>query len=120
LTLRPLLAVLRLPRDRTVEAELALAREAALEAALAELRDEDTPAAERLKSEYGEALDHARHNQDPHDTPDNALRRRAVRKSRHAILALRSTGIIGDDAYRRVEEELDWLELSARSRHASE
>jgi CPA1 family monovalent cation:H+ antiporter len=38
-----------------------------------------------------------------------------VNKSRRAILDLRSSGIIGDAAYRRVEEELDWLELSSRN-----
>jgi CPA1 family monovalent cation:H+ antiporter len=41
------------------------------------------------------------------------LRRRLVAASRNAIEDLRSSGTIGDDAFRRVEEELDWLELSA-------
>ena len=114
LTLRPLLLLLRLPRDGIVETEIRLARKAALKAAMAELENDDTPAAQRLKLEYAEALDHAWRGQDPRDTPDNALRRQALGKSRRAIHELRSTGAIGDDAYRRVEEELDWLELSAR------
>jgi CPA1 family monovalent cation:H+ antiporter len=37
-----------------------------------------------------------------------------VDASRHAIEDLRSSGAIGDDAYRRAEEELDWLELSTQ------
>jgi hypothetical protein len=115
LTLRPLLSLLRLPRDRTVETEINQARAAALRAAIAELEGYDTPAAKRLRLEYGEALNFARNGQDLQDTPDKALRRRVVGQSRRAILDLRSSGAIGDDAYRRVEEELDWLELSARA-----
>jgi Na+/H+ antiporter len=114
LTLRPLLLLLRLPKDTTVETELSLAREAALKAAITELANDDTPAAQRLRLEYGEGLNQARRGGDPHDTPDNALKRRVLGKSRHAIHDLRRTGVIGDEAYRRVEEELDWLELSAR------
>jgi NhaP-type Na+/H+ or K+/H+ antiporter len=115
LTLRPLLVLLRLPKDRTVETEINMAREAALKAAISELAGDDAPAAERLKLEYGEALSHARGGRDPHETPDNSLRRQVIGKSRRALHDLRSSGAIGDDAYRRVEEELDWLELSARA-----
>jgi NhaP-type Na+/H+ or K+/H+ antiporter len=114
LTLRPLLVLLRLPGDQTIEREIKLAREMALKAAIAELESEDAPAAQRLRLEYGEALDRTKTGGDPHDTPDNVLRRRALKKSRGAILDLRSAGTIGDDAYRLVEEELDRLELSAR------
>jgi len=115
LTLRPLLLLLRLPRDTVVETEISQARKAALSAAITELEGDDTPAAKRLRLEYEEALKLARLGQDPHDSHDKALRRRLVNKSRRAILDLRSSGIIGDAAYRRVEEELDWLELSSRN-----
>jgi monovalent cation/hydrogen antiporter len=114
LTLRPLLIILRLPEDGIVEAEIRLARKAALKAAIAELANDDTPAAERLKLEYAEALDYTWRGDEPGDTPDNALRRQTLSRSRRAIDDLRRTGAIGDDAYRRVEEELDWLELAAR------
>ena len=67
----------------------------------------------RLRREYTEALAQARSSGDPRNTPDNIVRRRLVEASRHAIQDLRSSGAIGDDAYRRAEEELDWLELSA-------
>jgi CPA1 family monovalent cation:H+ antiporter len=99
-----------------VESELGLARAAALKAAIVELDGDDTPAAERLKLQYREALSQAKRGSDPHDTPDNALRRRVVARSRRAIDDLRSRGAIGDEAYRLAEEELDWLELSAQAR----
>jgi CPA1 family monovalent cation:H+ antiporter len=84
-----------------------------LKAALAELGGDPTPAAERIRQEYGDALGRARHGADARDTPDNLLRRRLVRASRAAVADLRITEAIGDAAYRRIEEELDWLELSA-------
>ena len=80
---------------------------------MAELADDATPAAERLRQEYADALGRARVGGIARDTPDNLLRLRLVSASREAIGSLRSGGAIGDVAYRRIEEELDWLELSA-------
>ncbi|GGR24129.1 cation:proton antiporter [Deinococcus ruber] len=115
LTLKPLLARLRLPNDRVVEHEINVARSITLKAALKELKAEDSEAALRLQQEYREALSLARSGEDPHSTPDNSLRWRTLGASRTALADLRRQGTIGDDAYRRVEEELDWLELSARA-----
>ena len=50
------------------------------------------------------------------DRLDNALRRDAIMAARSAIDELRRAGTIGDDAYRKVEEELDWLDVSAQPR----
>jgi len=113
LTLSPLLRLLGLPSDSVVERELAMARKVALKAAMAELGDDHTPAADRLRQEYADALGRASHGGDARATPDNMLRRRLVRASRAAVDGLRTTDAIGDDAYRRIEEELDWVELSA-------
>ena len=114
LTLRPLLTVLGIPKDTTRQRELRLAREAALSAAMAELDNNETPAARRLRQEYADALSQTREDRVPGDTSDNVLRRRLVTASRKAISHLRDTGVIGDDAYRRAEEELDWRELFIR------
>jgi CPA1 family monovalent cation:H+ antiporter len=113
LTLGPVLRLLRIPSDDVVERELAVARRAALRAAMSELADDATPAAERLRQEYADALGRARVGGNVRDTPDNLLRLKLVHASREAIASLRSGGAIGDVAYRRIEEELDWLELSA-------
>jgi CPA1 family monovalent cation:H+ antiporter len=112
LTLRPLLRALAFPKDDLVDKELSLARNAVLKAAMTVLDGNATPSAERLRQEYAEALGQARLGTDPYDTPDNALRRRIVGAGRAAIDDLRSAGTIGDEAYRRIEEELDWRELS--------
>lgn len=114
LTLRPVLKLLGLPKEDTVEAELGAARRSALQAALAELDGDETPAAQRLRLEYQGAFSRALNGEDPRDTHDNALRLRLVAASRRALDQMRGSGVIGDDAYRRVEEELDLMELSAR------
>lgn len=43
------------------------------------------------------------------------LIREAVAAERRRLLALRAEGVIGDDAFHRVEEELDWAELNAET-----
>lgn len=113
LTLRPLLLFLRLPTDTTIERETNLARGAALKAALHALEHDETEAAQRLRLEYQEAMSRVRSGEEVSDTPDNALRRRAVEVARQTVADLRRTSTIGDDAYRLVEAELDLLELSA-------
>jgi monovalent cation/hydrogen antiporter len=113
LTLRPLLAVLKLPPDTTVEEEVQLARKVALKAALQTVGEEDSPAAERLRLDYEEALAHVRSGRNPRHREANVLRKQAVVAARIAIEDLLEAESIGDDAYHRIEEELDWLELSA-------
>jgi CPA1 family monovalent cation:H+ antiporter len=51
----------------------------------------------------------------PGERPADPLRRRAIAAARKAINDLRNTGAIGDNAFHRVEQELDWNELSAVS-----
>jgi Na+/H+ antiporter len=115
LTLRPLLLWLRLPQDGQIEAELALARSSALQAAMSALDHSNDRAAERLKLEYGAKLAFASIGDDPHDSTDSRLRRQVVPYARGAIADLRRSGRIGDEAYRQVEQELDWLELTTQA-----
>jgi CPA1 family monovalent cation:H+ antiporter len=42
---------------------------------------------------------------------DAKVRRQALAAARSAVLGLRDTDEIGDDAFHRIEEELDRLEL---------
>lgn len=114
MTLRPLLTSLRLPTDATIDNEVALARAKALKAALAALGGEEGPAAERLRLEIAGMLDAARDGQDPYGSRESTLRRETLPHSRRALDELRDSGRIGDDAYRKVEQELDWLEMTTR------
>lgn len=118
LTLKPLLVLLRMPADDTVERELAIARKAAAKAALQALEGDDSPAAAALREEYAATIQEVKAGGDARDSKENSLRRDMVAASRQAISDLRRRGAIGDDAYRKIEEELDWLELSARPESA--
>jgi len=114
-TLGPLLKLLRLPKDKTIDIEIKLAREAALKAAINELRESETYAAKRLVLEYNEALKRTKNFEDPFDIDDNSLRRKIVLVAREAVFDLLAKGDICDSSYRHVEEELDWLEMSSSS-----
>jgi CPA1 family monovalent cation:H+ antiporter len=40
------------------------------------------------------------------------VHRRALQAARQAVLAMRVSEEIGDDAFHQIEEELDWIEMS--------
>jgi hypothetical protein len=41
--------------------------------------------------------------------------RRAYQAERSRLIELRASGVIGDDAFHRIEEELDWADMHARA-----
>jgi len=117
LTLRPLVGLLNFAADNPVEQEVAKARVVALRAALDAISADPSEEAEVLRLEYGAAL--LRAETDPAsisgELPADPMRRRAIDASRQALIGLRASGVIGDDAFHRLEEELDWAELSAQA-----
>ena len=117
LTLRPLMSRLSLPRDESVENEVLLARAEGARAALQALdieegTDRNAEAKRLLQREYQARLEQCAKpggvTLDP--TGLSALRQRALAAERAKIAALRREERIGDDAFHRVEEELDWAE----------
>ena len=48
----------------------------------------------------------------PPNLPSAALREKILTVRRERLLALRSDGVIGDDAFHRLEEELDFADLA--------
>jgi monovalent cation/hydrogen antiporter len=113
-TLRPLLLKLNLSDDDPVGQEVARARTAAYRAALAALDGDHSPLAEAIRVELQVGLLQA--NGDGGElaegAPEDDLRLRAVRAAREAVLAMRQSGDIGDNAFHRLEEQIDRLELS--------
>jgi CPA1 family monovalent cation:H+ antiporter len=116
-TLKPLLRALDLHDGDPVGRELRAARERALRAALESFRDDRSPVAQLLRKEFKAQLA----EQGP-DSPGSAWRashsekrRAALQAARQAVLAMRSNEQIGDDAFHRIEEELDWLEMASGS-----
>jgi Na+/H+ antiporter len=117
LTLRPLITALRLKEDDFVANEVARARGVAYRAALEEIDGDPSEAAELLRLEYRAVLLQAKDDPDgaiaSNELPADPLRRRAILAARRAILGLRETEAIGDDAFHLLEEELDRAELGA-------
>ncbi|MGX4802024.1 cation:proton antiporter [Bradyrhizobium guangdongense] len=117
LTLRPLILAFGLKDDDPVGIEVARARTIAYRAALDAIEDDPSEEAEILRLEYRAILMQA--DDDPHggiangELPADPLRRRAIAAARRSIFELRATEVIGDDAFHRIEEELDRAELSA-------
>jgi len=114
LTLRPLLQALDLHDDDPVGREVERARKRALQAALATLDGNDSPAAEAVREELASHLEQAGGEEEEppgQRSAHAALHRRALAEARRAVLEMRTRGDIGDGAFHRVEEQLDWVEL---------
>jgi NhaP-type Na+/H+ or K+/H+ antiporter len=129
MTLRPLMNRLQLKDDGSVDREVRLARVETLRAGLsatAALPSEETATLLRLRYEMllrraEEELTNGKGALDP-DAPvprrdggassvDASIVRTATSAERQRLIALRADGTIGDAAFQRVEQELDWEEL---------
>ena len=116
LTLKPLLRALGLHDDDPVGRELNAARERALRAGLASFERDRSPVAEVVRQEFTARLAYERPDAaDAGDVTRSAhskLLHGALQAARQAVLAMRADEEIGDDAFHRIEEELDWLEMA--------
>jgi Na+/H+ antiporter len=126
LTVTPLMRALRLQSDDSVAQEVRRARAETARAGLAAIRhrdaDETDEMSRLLVRKYEARLGHAEADEVAGgEVEDEALSaygravERAQAAERRTLLDLRTRGVIGDDAFHRVEEELDWAEVSARS-----
>ena len=119
LTLKPLLLALDLRDDDPVGQEVSAARERALRAALAEFERDRSPIAEAVRQEFTAHLGAADADPDEGEARRFAhsdIHRRAIEGARHAVLGMRESDEIGDDAFHQLEEELDWIEMAGGGR----
>src|SRR4051812_15958353 len=115
LTLKTLLRALALHDDNPIGTEFRAARERALQAALASLDGNQSVAAEFLRRQFSARLANGRGGADGDSAANSVpgqIYRDAIRAGRRAVIAMRSNEEIGDDAFHRIEEELDWLEMA--------
>ncbi len=114
-TIRPLIALLRIAPDRSLDLEVAEARRAMLDAALAELAGHSGEAADAVRGEYREAR--AASSSDPTRpvTQYDGLRMLAIAAERRLLVEWRRQGRIFDDTYHLLEGELDRAELHTAS-----
>ena len=113
LTLKSILRVLDLHDDDPVGREVRAARERALEAGLASFAGDQSAIADAVRQELrahlaAETTSAAGHSQ---RADHNDFHRDALDAARQAVLAMRASNEIGDDAFHQLEEQLDWLEM---------
>ena len=114
LTLKPLLRALDLHDDDPVGRELRAARERAVRAGLATIAHDESAVGDTVRQELTRHLAAAALDGEAADSRalHGELHRAAVGAARQAVLAMRANDEIGDDAFHRIEEELDWLEMT--------
>ncbi|TJU89306.1 MAG: sodium:proton antiporter, partial [Mesorhizobium sp.] len=114
MTLKPLLRMLDFERDTTIDREVAQARVAIMQAALDVLSRKTSAAAAVVREQYEAERLVAENPEDAQAATEyDRLRLYAINRQRDTLEELRSNGTIGDEAYHRLEEEIDWSELSA-------
>jgi NhaP-type Na+/H+ or K+/H+ antiporter len=114
LTIKPLIKLLKIEPDTTLDEEISLARTAMMDAALKTLEHADGDAANAVRAEYKAARRLAEDPSAPQaDTEYDRLRMKAIAEERRVLAKFRQEGRISDDAFHHLEEELDWSELSA-------
>ena len=118
LTLRPLILAMRLTADNTVDDEVRVAQVRLAKVAAEVLDGNGSEVAEILRDEFetpvaGENGESDGTAQSGRDTR-NRLRCQIVAAQRQALMRMRATAEIGDDAFHRIEERLDWAEVNVR------
>ncbi|OBQ59356.1 cation:proton antiporter [Mesorhizobium erdmanii] len=114
MTLKPLLRILNFDPDRTVDNEVAQARVAVMQAALDVLSRKTSAAAAVVREQYEAQRLIAENPEDAQAATEyDWLRLYAINRQRDTLEELRRNGTIGDEAYHRLEEEIDWAELAA-------
>lgn len=117
-TIRPLIAALQIAKDPSMDEEVAETRKAMLEAALAALADESSAVAAELRGEIGAMRLQSVGRSRPLTAYDR-LRQRALEAERRLLNDHRQRGLIADDVYHHLEDELDRTELDVSSIEAS-
>jgi monovalent cation/hydrogen antiporter len=114
LSLRPLLAALRLTHDDSVEKEIHLAKEALAVVASEILDGDGSTTAEVLRVEFVTSVEVEEDGTVNEKRARNDLRVKIFAAQRLALVRMRDNAVIGDDAFHRLEERLDWAEVNTR------
>jgi Na+/H+ antiporter len=125
MTVTPLMRLLALQADDTVEREVRLARAETARAGLdaVEGAQSGDDMVQLLRRKYETRIGRAESGAVPPELEGDggpgagyaAVQRRAQQAERRMLSDLRARGVIGDDAFHRVEEELDWAEVTAEA-----
>jgi NhaP-type Na+/H+ or K+/H+ antiporter len=116
LTIRPLIALLKLGTDKHRFAQIRQAQMSMLCAGLKTLEHDDDAFAQAVHKEYSYTYKASLLDDEPlrFQTPYDAARLVALNAQRAKLHVLRRLNRVDDDAYHILEEKLDWAELSVR------
>jgi Na+/H+ antiporter len=113
LTLGPLLRSFGVQEEDPVEREVEAARDRALSAALATFDGMDSETARAVRQEFASHLQPARGVVvDDRAMDHQGLHRSALAAARQTIFDMRANDEIGDEAFHRLEEAFDWMEMA--------
>lgn len=112
LTLGPLLQRLHLQDDNPVDREVASARERALNAALTTLDAINSESARLIRQEFTSHLRQGRGETADAGADHERIHKSALAAARQTIFDMRANDEIGDDAFHRLEQEFDWMEMA--------
>jgi CPA1 family monovalent cation:H+ antiporter len=115
LTLRPLIVLFGIKDDGTVEKEM-YGAQCKLARIAAEIIDADgSDAAQMLRAEFVMPSDaEVADGSVTERAARNRLRAQIITAQRRALVRMRDTGVIADDAFHRIEEKLDRVEINVR------
>jgi CPA1 family monovalent cation:H+ antiporter len=117
-TIRPLIGWLDIPKDDSLDVEIAATRKAMLAAGLEALEAESGALADQLRAEFSSALSASVDRHRP-ETLQDRMRRKVLDAERAFLVDWRHSGRIPDDVYHRLEDELDRVELELAEQGAS-
>ncbi len=113
-TIRPLIALLKIQQDDSLDTDVAKTRRVMLAAVLEDLAHETGEGAEAVRAEFSASKNAVVDRSRP-ITDYDTLRRRALKIQRQVLIESRREGRLLDDAYRILEDELDRAELHSAS-----
>ncbi len=126
MTVRPLMRLLRLKDDGTVDREVRIARAETARAGLAVVDGAgDSEILAFLRRKYVARVRRVEQDGGAQDDPEvegwrdfSVVLQHAQAAERRTLSDLRARGVIGDDAFHMVEEELDWSEANTQARQS--
>jgi len=113
-TIRPLISLLRIGPDASLDEDVSRARQAMLDAALEVLAGIPGEGAAAVRAEYW-ATRSASVDRSRPSTAYDELRTQAITAERRLLGQWRSQGLLQDDAFHLLEDELDRAELHVAS-----
>jgi CPA1 family monovalent cation:H+ antiporter len=113
-TMRPLIGLLRIEADASLDEDISRARQAMVDAALEVLAGVPGEGAAAIRAEYGATRDASVDRSRP-TTAYDELRTQAITAERRLLAQWRTEGRLQDDAFHLLEDELDRAELYVAS-----